>query len=141
MSRWTEDESIPTHRDCWILSLGGVRGVKQTTVVIRADNSLEVVTMKMEGMFTSVEVVDYDLDDLVFSEDEGVAVFAIDQRVHGVVTRCHGCVKGRNFLCCVGEVVEKCTKLRLVVYRTCEYCAYYGFPSPRLSIITSRVMV
>lgn len=61
----------------------------------------------------AVEVVDYDLDDVAFIDDEGVdcAVDLGDRGVWGA----EGCEQGGDFLSNVGDVVEICSTPMLVV--------------------------
>jgi hypothetical protein len=49
---------------------------------------LEGVAVEMEGVFAWVVVVDYDVYYLVFFEDEGVAVEAVDGGVVGFFAGC-----------------------------------------------------
>ena len=81
--------------------VAGVRG--------RADDGLEVVAVQVEGVFAWVVVVEDDFDGLVFGEDEGVGVGAVDV---GDVCGCGGCeggVEGWDFGGDVGGIVEEGT--------------------------------
>ena len=77
------------------------------SVVGRADDSLEDVAVEMEGMTAGVEVVEDDFDDLVFLEDEGVGVGAVDGGVGGGDAGGEGAVEGGDFGPDVGDVVEE----------------------------------
>jgi hypothetical protein len=53
------------------------------------------------------EIVNYDINDLIFSEDERMRVFSIYCWVCRIFACGHGCVYCRNFRGNVGDVVEE----------------------------------
>ena len=65
-------------------------------------------------MLARVEVVEHDIDDLVFLENERVCVGAVDGGVGGVFAGGEGCVEGWDFGCDVGDVVEEGAAVTLV---------------------------
>jgi hypothetical protein len=70
-----------------------------------AVEDLEVMAVEVEGVRGDVDVVDYDLDDVVVVHDKRVDL-AVDDRV-GVGVACRGdAVEGGDFLGDVGYVVE-----------------------------------
>lgn len=58
-----------------------IAGVVVTHIISTSSYSLEVVAMEMEGVLSSVVVVQHNLDDLVLFEDEGVGVASVDDHV------------------------------------------------------------
>ena len=63
----------------------------------------------MEGMFARVHVVEDYLNYLIFLEDVGIGVFAIDFCIAGGYTCGENAIKGGDFRADVGYVVEKGT--------------------------------
>ena len=74
---------------------------------VRAGDGLEGVAVEVEGVFAGVFVVEDDVDDLVFGEDEGVGVGAVDGGVGGGGAGAHYCEEGGDFGADVGYVVEE----------------------------------
>jgi hypothetical protein len=72
------------------------------------------VAVQVEGVLARVEVVEHNIDDLIFLENERVCVGAIDGRVGGVLVGSEDGVEGWDFGCDVGNVVEKCAALALI---------------------------
>lgn len=101
-------KGIPTHRNRRILNLRRIRRIKHTSLILRSYNCLKVVSVEMKRMFTRIKIVDDNIDDLIFGDDEGVREFAVDGYVGGVLACCERGVEGWNFLGGVGYVVEEC---------------------------------
>lgn len=75
--------------------------------LLGADDGLEVVAVKVEGVLARVIVVEDDFDDLVLLEDEGVGVGGVDGGVEGGGAGGEGGVEGGHFGADVGDVVEE----------------------------------
>lgn len=79
------NERVSAH---WSLVEVGIRHIrvgKVTSVIVRAPDGLESVSVEMEGVLASVAVVHDNLDNLAFLQDETVRVGAVDQDVLGDV--------------------------------------------------------
>ena len=61
VSQWAYHEGIPSHRHGWECLVGYVFA----RLFFGANDGLEVVAVQMEGMSTGVEVVEYDLYNVV----------------------------------------------------------------------------
>lgn len=81
-----QNDSIPPHRNLGEARRGHVRVFKCASLLFRTPNSLEATPVDMEGVSARVEIVHYQLDDLVFFKDERVGVFAVYRRVRGEVS-------------------------------------------------------
>lgn len=79
---------------------------KETSLLIRAVDSLEGVAVKMERVTSGVEVVDDDLDNLILPENHGVGIGAVDGRVSGVLAGGEDAVERGDLGVDVGDVVE-----------------------------------
>lgn len=102
-----DDEGITAHgsiRELLIRDLG-VR--PDTGLFFRAEDSLEGMSVEMEGVAARVEVVDDKLDDLVLLEDNRVGVAAVDGGVGGIFAGVEDRVQRGNLGAGVGDVVEE----------------------------------
>jgi hypothetical protein len=72
------------------------------------------MAVQVERMLARVEVVEYDINNLVFPEDERVCVGAVDARVGGVLVGSEDGVEGWDFGRDVGDVVEESATLTSV---------------------------
>jgi len=50
----SQNKGIPSHWDCWVIGLARIRRVKNSSLVFRPRNGLEVVAVKMERMLAVV---------------------------------------------------------------------------------------
>lgn len=81
-----------------------------TGVVIRANDGLELMTVKMERVLSGIQVVQDDLNDLVLLEEEGVRVGAVDCGVRDKgVGGAHDGENGGHLGGDIGDVVEEGT--------------------------------
>lgn len=100
---WADHEGIAAHGDGGESAVAGVGAGG----VVGADEGLEGVAVEVEGVFAGVGVVEDDVDDLVFGEDEGVGVYAVDGGVVGGGAGGEGGVEGWDFGLHVGYIVEE----------------------------------
>ena len=70
-------EGITAHGYAWH---GCVVGIVPC-VLVGTDDSLKVVAMQMERVLARVVAVEYNLDDLVLLQEEGVGVCTVDRKV------------------------------------------------------------
>lgn len=99
----SDHEGVSAHGHGWE---GFVADVV-AAVVVAAGDGLEGVTVEVEGVSACVVVVDDDVDDVVFLQDEGVGVGAVDVGVGCRLAGCEGCVEGGDLGGDVGDVVEE----------------------------------
>ena len=59
--------------------------------------------MEMERVFAGIIIVEHDVDDVVFLEDESVAVFSVDGGILGFFAGREGGVEGWDFGHAVGD--------------------------------------
>jgi hypothetical protein len=104
-----EHERVSTHRDGGEISLCDIGVLEGASFLFGAINSLEIVAVEMKRVTSRVEVVDDDLHDLTFLQNERVGVVTIHGGIVRCVTCCECCVESGNFWGCVGDVIEECT--------------------------------
>lgn len=102
---WSDHDCIALHRD----GGEGLVGDVFACFFFAPHYGLEGVAVEMEGVFAGVGVVEDDVDNLAFFEDEGVAVSAVDVDV----VCCWACGEGGeycgDFGADVGYVVKEGT--------------------------------
>lgn len=106
MSFRVQDECISSHRNRWILRLGCICWVKTSGRFLRASDGLKIVTMKVERMLSGVcwqcqvqcatmksrlhtKIVDNNVNDLIFLQDERMDVLAIHKWVFSFLACAH----------------------------------------------------
>ena len=87
IAKWCDKKGVATHWDFWEVGLGCVGGVEGAGAGEASGYGLKVVPVQVEGVFTRVEIVDDDFDNIIFGEHEGVCVTAIDFGGYGCGAR------------------------------------------------------
>jgi hypothetical protein len=88
------------------------------------------------------KVVDDDLHDLVVGKHKRMREFTVNRRVCGIFTSRHHGVERWDLLGHICNIVEESTVKLLAETVVVIYLdSYYGFPLPRLSMMTFREMV
>lgn len=108
MTIWSHHDGISSHRDFRERLIVGV----ESRFFIRTDNSLESMSVQVEGMFAGIIVVEDNLDNLVLFENISVNIGPIDGGIGGRGTSSKSSEKSWDFGLYVGNTVEKCTWLR-----------------------------
>jgi hypothetical protein len=72
-----ENKGVSPHGNGRVVSISGVGVLESTRIVIGPEQSLEVMSMEMERMLSRVQVVHYDLDDLILLQNEAVSVISV----------------------------------------------------------------
>lgn len=98
-------DGVPSHRHFWERRIARVGA----GCLLRSGDGLKGVAVEVEWMFAFIIVVEDDLNDFTFLEDEGVRVGAIDLAVGGQRTGRHDRVKCRNLRANIRDVVEEGT--------------------------------
>lgn len=105
----SDQHGVPPHRHSRNGG-GDVGGVERTSLLFGADDGLEVVAVKVEGVLPGVIIIQDDLDHVVLLEHQGVAVGAVDGRIGcGGPSRESG-VQRWDLGSHVGDVVEEGTR-------------------------------
>jgi hypothetical protein len=103
------DYGVAAHRDGREGVICDARVLECARLVVGAEDGLEIVPVQMKGMFSRIDVVDDDLDDLILLEDEWVGVRAIDGRVSSELAGGKDSVQRRDLGGGVGYIVEEGT--------------------------------
>ena len=106
---WTHHEGVAAHGYFWKCRVTDI----VPCVVIGTCDGLEGVAVEMERMFAWVGIVEDDVNDLAFGEDECVGVDAINGGICCGVTGGKGGIESRNFRFDVGYVVEEGARLKV----------------------------
>ena len=80
-----------------------------TSVVFASMYHLEIVSVKMERMFSSIVVVEDDLDNVVFLKHEDVCISSVNRHIGGIGSSGHDRVQGRHLWRNIRDVVEEST--------------------------------
>lgn len=85
---WIDEESVSPHGCGWERNIVGI----EACIIFRTSNGLESVSVEMERVLPAIIVIENDIHDLIFLEDERMLVFAIDLWISGKIPGSENCV-------------------------------------------------
>lgn len=104
-----QDDGVTPHRDRGKVGFGEVLVAENTALFGRTVNDLEVVPVEVKGMAAWIQIVDYDLHNLVLLQNYRVRVATVDDGVGRVSPRRQDGVQRGNRRVFVADVVEEGT--------------------------------
>jgi len=102
---WSDEDGIPAH---WGFGESDIICVI-TLIRRRAGDDLECMAVQVEGVFTRVVVIEYDIDDLIPFENIRVRIFTVDCCICCIFTGCKSCEDCGDFRADVCYAIEKGT--------------------------------
>lgn len=102
---WPDQDGVASHWHLWESLVFDI----PASIFSGTDNSLEMVSMKMEGMFAGIVVVEDDFDDLILLKYEGIGMRAVNFWVGGGAAGTEGGIQTWDLGTHVGYVVEEGT--------------------------------